>query len=361
MRSFVFLSIVAFSVACEETDKESDGTDLIDDTGSPGIITPDTGVEDTAISNECTARLTDSFPEINNSDFFYRDIIRVTLSSSDDTATLALRKISGSAGDVEGRVEMDTNTLTFSPNMPLEPLNEYIAYVSTCDSEFVQEIPFQTNDFGLPVDAQMKDNTYSFNFGSGGFAPEGLQASLDGMVNNHIMLSVFNQVGSRVTFHSGSSIDTEYVQDFCAVTGSVSSDVDVAQSPDIVVEMAEVPFRSNGFPIALRNFSFAATLSPDGTRMSHGYWTAEAVIREFAPMLNQQAYDMCNNYLPTIDVTCEPCSDGEVFCISMAMTDLELEKGDKSVDCVLADQCHQECPNNSPDCEPKLDECATQE
>jgi len=357
MRSFLFLSIVSLSVACEETDKESDGTDLVGDTGSPGSILTDTAEEDTANTDQCGVIVVSSMPEADNRDFFYRDAIRVSLSDPDDTATISVRKLSGTSGDVEGRTEVLDEELIFIPAAALEPSSEYMIYVSTCSAETVEEIAFATSDFGLPIDAQMLGNTYAFNFGSGSLQPEELQASLDGMVENYIMLSVFDQTGSRLQFHSGSSVPGEYVQDYCAATGPISEPVDFSQSPHLEVAFPMLPFRSNDQTLNLRDFTLSFTLSPDGKRLAHGSWTAEADMREFAPLLNQVAYDMCNNYLPTFDVHCGPCRDGQSYCIPLSMANIEAEDGDKEINCVDDDQCHVECANNAPGCEPKVDEC----
>ena len=107
MRNVLFLSFGLFAISCEETDKESDGTDLNSDTGTPGVIDPDTGEDDTG-TNECIVSIDFSYPEADSATFFYRDPLRFKLSEIDDTVTVALRSTSGDdIGEVAGEYSMD--------------------------------------------------------------------------------------------------------------------------------------------------------------------------------------------------------------------------------------------------------------
>jgi hypothetical protein len=187
--------------------------------------------------------------------------------------------------------------------------------------------------------------------------PIEFQASLDGMVENFILLSALEQNGTRVQFHSGSSVDGDLSQDYCAGSSDTFAPIDVDGEASLMIAIPDLPFRSKDQALHLRDFNFSFTLSPDGQTLTHGYWSAEADMREFSLLLNQGAYDMCNNYFPTFDVSCQPCSvDQEPFCIVLSMYEVEAEAIEKSLNCISRDQCHLECENNLPECTDPLAE-----
>jgi len=359
MRGFLLFSCALLAISCEETDKESDGTDLVSDTGTPGVIDPDTGMDDTA-TDECIVSIDLSTPQADSTDFFYRDPIRVTLSEIDETATISVRSISGDElGDVAGEYSIEGREVVFFPEQALVPETSYIVYVSTCDAETVFEIPFTTSTFGLPITDPLNDILFGFNFGTGRMDPIDFQASLDGMVENNILISAFSQNGTRVQFHTGSSVDGDFTQDFCAATSDVLEPFDVEGVAEVSVTSPEVPFRSKDVTVYLRDFSFTFTLSPDAKTMTHGYWTAEADMREFGPLLNQTSYNICTNYFPSIGVTCMPCAaDQNPSCIPLSMFEVEAEAVEKSLFCITEEQCHADCPDNLQTCEdPQTDTC----
>jgi hypothetical protein len=361
MRHFIFITFSILTISCEETDKEADGTDLVSDTGTPGVLDPDTGVEeDTSISDECAITITLSNPEPNSDTFFYRDPLLVTLSDMDETANISLRSTSGEdIGDVEGSSSIEGRELSFMPSQPLIPETSYTAYVSTCDAEQVEELSFTTSSFGLPITEPLLERMFGFNFGTGRMEPIEFQASLDGMVQNYILLSALEQNGTRVQFHAGSSVDGDFSQDYCAATSEAFSPVDVEGEATLMIEVDDLPFRSKDQTLHLRDFRFSFTLSPDGQKLTHGYWSAEADMREFSVLLNQGSYDMCNNYFPTFGVSCQPCSvDQDPSCIVLSMYEVEADAIEKNLNCVSRDECHLECANNLPECtDPQAETC----
>ena len=361
MRNLFFLSFGLFVISCEETDKESDGTDLNSDTGTPGVLDPDTGEEDTG-TDECIVSIDFSNPEADSNTFFYRDPLRFKLSEIDDTVTVSLRSTSGDdIGEVTGQYSMDGRDVIFVPDRALLPETSYLAYVSTCDAETVFEIPFTTSSFGLPITEPLTDLLFGFNFGTGRMDPLDFQASLDGMVDNFILLSAFAQNGTRVEFHTGSSVDGDFAQDFCSSTSALFSPFDVDGVSDVSLSIPELPFRSKGNTVYLRNFSFDFTLAPNAKSMTHGYWTAEADMREFSNLLNQPTSTICADYLPSIGVTCGPCmADGHPTCIPLSMYEVEVEAVEKSLFCVNEDQCHADCEENLETCDVPQEEVCDQ-
>ena len=358
MRRFFFFSAVLLGTACEETDKEGDDTDLISDTSDPGDIVDDTA-QDSGQTTECETLFVNSFPQAESETFFYRDPIRVELSMTDETASISMRQATGE--DVSGSMQQDGADLLFIPSQALTPQTDYVIYLSYCNSEIVLEIPFRTSDFGMDVVGDISGKTYAFNFGTGLMNPPEFQASLDGMVENNIILSVDSQNGTRLSFHSGSSVDNDTAQDYCSQTTGNFAPYDLLDGPEISIAHTALPFRAKDNQLMLRDFAMNFTMAPDGTGFSHGYWTAEIDMREFAPLLNQASFDMCENYFPTFGVECFPCSvDQEPRCITLSMIDIEAEAFEKPVNCVEENQCHLECGNNAPDCTPPSEQVCEQ-
>ena len=173
MRNLFILSLGLFAMSCEETDKESDGTDLNSDTGTPGVLDPDTGAGDTG-TGECSVSIDFSYPEADSTTFFYRDSLRFELSEIDETVSVELRSTSGDdSGGIAGQYLIDGKEVIFIPDRALLPESSYMAFVSTCNAEAVFEIPFQTSSFGLPITGSLVDQIFGFNFGSGRVDPEG--------------------------------------------------------------------------------------------------------------------------------------------------------------------------------------------
>ena len=353
MRKCFLFSVVWLGVACEETDKEGDDTDLITDTSDPGDVIVDTA--ETGQTEECTTVFVGSSPAAESDTFFYRDALRVELSNDDETASLSMRMSTGE--EVSGNVQKNGPEIVFIPSQDLLPQTDYVMFLSYCSSDIVLEIPFRTSDFGLEVTGDISGKSYAFDFGTGRMDPPELQASLDGMVENDILLSVVSQNGTRVSFHGASSIDNDVAQDYCVQTSGDFTPYDLQSGPEISLSLPEFPFRSKDQQLSLRDFTMKMTMAPDGTAFSHGYWSAEIDVRELAALLNQASFDMCENYFPTFGVECGPCSiDAEPRCIVLSMFDVEAEAFDKTINCVNENQCHLECGNNRPDCVPKEEE-----
>ncbi|MEC7985394.1 MAG: hypothetical protein VX278_09535 [Myxococcota bacterium] len=277
----LFLLTIAFELACEDLDKESEDANLVSDSGNPNL-TIDTA-SDTAVTDTCGVSVLTYYPESGSSDFFYRDRMRFELSELDESATVALRNESG---EIPGNTFIDGPFVWFTPDQPLEPETGYIVYISLCENEEIQEFTFQTSNYGLPITANLEGKTFAFNFGSGRLVPEEFQMSLAGMVENNILLGIDKQDGNRLSFISSSSLDGNFNQDYCVVSNDTFQDGDIS-SPEIRVEAPNVLFRSKGQDLNLRNYSMMMTMSPDGTQFRNGYWSAEADIREFALLLNQ--------------------------------------------------------------------------
>ena len=350
MRNAFFFSVVLFGISCEETDKEGDDTDLISDTSEPGDIIVDTA-EDSGQSTECGTTFVSSSPQAESDTFFYRDAIRIELSDLDETASISMRMATGE--DIAGNMQQNGPELLFIPSQSLVPQTDYVIFLSYCSSDIVVEIPFRTSEFGLEVSGDISEKSYAFNFGTGRMDPPEFQASLNGMVENNIILSIKSQNGTRLSFHSGSSTANDTAQDYCAQTSGDFAPYDLQDGPEISIANTALPFRVKDQQLMLRDFSMKFTMAPDGSAFSHGYWSAEIDMREFAPLLNQASFDMCENYFPTFGVQCYPCSvDQEPRCITLSMFDIDAEAFDKVINCVDENQCHIECSNNTQDCVP---------
>lgn len=313
-RTLVVALVCLLPAACKQ-DTEEPPADLLD----TGWFT-DTANLDPA---SCVHRLDTTWPPDGVQGWYWRDRPQGWVTTDKP------ERYEISLGDVDGFQVTDEVTwseegLSFQPayDGPLKPETTYVMRVRDCAERHT--VTFRTSDYGKPLSGAPSDlvgRTYHLDLaGAQWVEPGGIAALLQLYFTAPVLIAVSYADGEQVDFIGGlGKLDVfgNVLQDTTATTWDFPMS-DFSGKPYFEADSPNVVLTVDGVDIPVEQFRFSATFSAGMSRIGGGELQGMADTRDMGELLNQKGkLDAICAFAAGVGVQCQPCSDGEPYCLFM--------------------------------------------
>lgn len=293
-----------------------------DDTSSPDEVTCDTEIRST-------------WPLQGADDAYYRGSIEFELTEPDPTATV----ITDVAGTQTTR--QDGLVVVYTPDVPLDPGQEVTVALDYCRG--APELSFTVSDYGSPMDGgvDLSATAWSLDLSSARFIDaEGLGDIVASYLQNALLLGATNVQSDSFELSMARS-DGSGDQDPCSRTTMLPL-ADFSDSPFFDLAGSDVVVDINDVELHLGDLALAGTFASDGQSIGGVTFTVTGDARDAGAWLEIDPDVICE-LADSIDVPCEPCSDGELYCGTVVASDLEATA--IGVPLELIDEIPSDCPD----------------
>ncbi len=336
---------------------------VVEDTGEPTVVvnpdgTTDGTTEPDVEPNPCNTIGLPALPAEDSVDAYYRDPVRMRLSTEDPTASLYVLATDGST--VEGTTAPnphDPRLLEFTPVAPLEAGATYRAYGTYCDHDGYINWTFTVGPAGAPLDCDPTDVAYTVDLARARWmVPEAIGGLIPLVSPGELRVGVTAFDDARVSSHTTVAIDG--TQDFCTPTTAMP---DAERSgPEVSWTASSMALVHRDQVVELTDWYVDATLLPDcsgfaGGR-SRGTIDLRSVTAYFDIGSEETTPDLLCRFMETYGTACEACPDGEPYCLAFVVEGIEGTAVEAPITCVDATDCHPACTAST--CEdPAIGEC----
>lgn len=282
----------------------------------------DTGwFEDTGGGLACKDRVVDVSPADGATGVYWRDPIRIGAATAvPERYDAVLTDLDGYRLD-DGPVWAD-GSLTFElvAERGLRPGAEHVVRTRDCDGW--QERRFTTSDLGLPLTGgpeSLVGKTWHLDIVRARWVePPGVSALLALYFTTPLLLGVQSASDTQVRVIGAPG--------FVDIQGQIQQDRSGAswdfpllpfdQQPYLDVALDSVTFAFNGIEIPVTGFAFQGTFSPDTSTLGGGVLSGLGDTRNAGTLLGQPGNPAALCTLSEgIGVPCQPCPDGEAYCL----------------------------------------------
>jgi len=291
--------------------------DKTEDTGSTTAVT--------SCPDGATITITETTPISGASDFFIADSISFELTAEDPSASISL---SSADGDVAGSSSVDGATVTFTPDAMLVPSTEYTASLTYCGDTNPVDVAFTTSDLGSAVSDSLAGKTFAVDIGSGTFVqPPGVGALIGEVFSNNILLGIKDDQGGELAIRGALSIENEMDQDMCTETLEEFPAADFSNNPFFEIPEGDVTLSVAGVTATIYGLNVSGVFSPDGSYFGGGELRGALDARDLVSVVGElglevsSADEICD-LVAGFGVPCEPCADGEDYCVGIEVVDL---------------------------------------
>jgi hypothetical protein len=299
---------------CPQPSKDTADTDIGTDSD-----TDDTA--DTDTHGTCDAAVLSTTPANGATAVYYRDGIEV--SFDDDGSLAAITLVDADGAEVpftttwtEGNVQAQLTTV-------LEANTTYLLSVDVCS--VITTAEFTTSSVGEPLAVSPSDligRTYVFRLSDAEITdPAFLEFVAATYLTVPLLIAVtasddttldlIGGIGEAENDGTFSQVLTEETWDFPAG--------DFSQQPYFEASAAYITLGYDGIPIPIEGFHLSGTFSADGTSIEKGVASGMGDSRYMGPLLGRDAddYGAVCEIAAGAGITCEPCSDGEPYCLNI--------------------------------------------
>lgn len=309
------------------------------DTDDPiGTDTDDTGT-DTDVP--CEATILSTTPANGATAVYYRDPLEVSFDGDGGTATFTLADSAGT--DVaftttwtDGNVQAVLDTVLAADTS--YTLTAEVCGVSTTSS-------FTTSSVGTPLTVSNEDmigRTFVFRLSEAEITDP---AFLDFVASTYLTvpllisvvaaddtsIDLLGGVGEQENDGTYTQVIDEETWDFPA--GSFS------EQPYFEAYADYITVSYSGIPIPIEGFSLSGTFSADGTTIEKGVASGMGDSRYMGPLLGREEtdYNAVCEIAAGAGITCEPCDDGEPYCLHIVAEEVhaEWEEGLEMVEVIV--------------------------
>ncbi len=296
--------------------------------------------EETVEEAACETVIDETNPASGAADFYILNDIVFELNEEDTTAVLSLVDASGAA--VSGTSSVDGSTITFTPDAALAPSTGYTASLSYCHPESPADIAFTTSDLGSALSGSIAGNTYAVDISSGTFVkPAGVGALLGDAFSNNILIGILDDSGDALEVRGAISIEGVYDQDMCSETLDDFPAADFSDSPYFEIPEGDLTLTLMGFTATIYDLSVSGMFAADGSYFGggelRGNLDARDLVNIIADLIEVESADDICGLVAGFGVPCEPCTDGEVYCVGVEVVDLVAQNTNTEVVPVTAD------------------------
>lgn len=318
------LSLALFAFACNNEDKDGE----TDETDTNGGGTADCVLPSSTIPAD-------------GGTFFYKGVFVVTFESDAQAVSASFALDAGTLTAPEWDNGGRTATFTASG---LTPSTGYTLTVTTdCADAFTYA--FTTDAFGNPVAdvTTLVDNVYELDLGSANIVkPPGvgslLGTLLDSLGDTAILFKVKSATATSINFFGGigeKDAAGTITQDRCTPTFALDDTVTGAtvlfENPYFEVNAPDgITLDVAGLSITLGSVLLSGAFAADGSSLGGARLAGQADARDLvdalADLLDVGSADEVCSLLGGFGVACEPCSDGQNFCLTLDAQSIGAEK-----------------------------------
>lgn len=307
------------------------------DTGSTG------GGDPTDVCG--TPQATADFDEV---DFYVRGTVDFKFTKDkDEEATVTLTD--ASATEVSGTSEWIGDTIRFTPDAPLATGSAYEATLTHCGGEAA--VTFRTSDLGGALDEgpeSLVGRTYAVALGEARFVkPEGVGSLLGGLLTQDILIGVTAASDTEINMMGALSEEGSLNQDRCEPSIEFPVAADFTEAPFFSINADELALTVADFNVAINDFTLSGTFAADGSYMGGAVLAGLLDARDLVEALigggileeGSDASSVCD-LISAFSVSCEACSDGEEYCLSIHVDQIMAEETGSEL--VAQDECDPE-------------------
>jgi hypothetical protein len=303
--------------------KDKDGDSGSGDTAPIG--TDDS--TDTNVTPDCTTSILSVTPEDGDSDVYYRQVFTVSFEGDGSEATFAVTDDAGDPAAISDIVWSDGNVQAMF-RVDLEPNTAYHLAVTVCDETSTSV--FATNEIGTPLtdgNASLAGRTYVTRLSDATVVDP---AVLDVLLSQYLTVPLLFEV----TAADESSIDLLGALGYQEDDGSYTQEDglptwdfpagDFTDSPYFFAEADAITIMYGDIPIPIEDFTLEGSFTSDGSQITYGRATGKADSRFLGVLVNQPDVEsaVCD-LAGTLGVVCEPCADGEPYCLHIIAEDIQ--------------------------------------
>ena len=320
MRTFSLVLLVL--TACN---KDKDASDTSGDT-TP-VVTDDSAT----LTADCTAEVVSSTPEDGDADVYYRTVFTVSFTGDGqtDAASFTVTDAAGAAAPITDVVWSDGGVQVMF-RADLAPDTHYDLDTTVC--AVTTRVAFATNTIGTPLtdgNASLAGRAYVTRLSDATIVDP---AVLDPLLGQYLTVPLLFEV----TAADDTSIDLlgalgyqEGDGSFTQLTDLPSWDFpagDFTDTPYFFAQAASITILYGEIPIPLEDFTLEGSFTADGSQIVYGRATGLGDTRYLGALVNQPDVEsaVCD-LAGAMGVYCEPCADGENYCLFIIAEDIEAD------------------------------------
>ena len=306
-------------LACAGCPSPLDGGERLMDTG----WFTDTG---SGPVSSCTARVVDTLPVADAVDWYWRDAPHVWVEET--SSVYEVRLIDEVGRITQTTLDWSDDALSFHARFDggLAPLTRYTLEITDCGT--VHEIPFETGALGRPVDGgvtSLVGKTYQIGLGEAEWVePGGFGPLLSLYFDDPILLGVEWVDDTRIDFVGAQG----YIDSFGEIGQASGPLWDFPMS-----EFADRPYFENraelvtlevlGAALPITDFVLDGTFDASGTFFGGGVLSGNGDTRDMGALAGSPGEEaaICD-LAATLGVMCDPCSDGQPYCLYVELHDV---------------------------------------
>lgn len=271
--------------------------------------------------SRCDIVVSETFPEADDFQAYYKTDVRFSLSAEDPTATIAVTDASGT--EVPGTTTVSGSIVTWSGAVDLAPETTYTATLNYQCGE--APITFTTSDTGKPTEVDISGFVYELDLESGEWVqPVGVGA----LISTHlgaveVLVSPTTVTTTEITM-IGALGDGTGAQDMCTPSFDFGQ---AAAWNDPYFELAseQLTLDVAGTVVDIEDLVLSGAFAPDGTRIQGTSLQGYIDTRQLNGLL-ESGDDLCS-LVAIVGAECEPCTDGSgTFCLSVHVDNIRAEQ-----------------------------------
>jgi hypothetical protein len=284
----------------------------------------------------CDTTIPATWPLDGSSQAYNRGDIEFTLSEPDDTAVVV--------ADFDGvqSTRNDGLTIVYTPTEPLEPDTAYAVSLTYCRG--TASIDFTTSELGGELEGELDlvGRVYAMDFGGARYlSGDGVGQIITTFIGDYALLQVIEATDDVLQMRVAITADDngDLIQDPCSTTANLPQ-ADFSARPWFTHPVDDVVFDAFDVQMHLNDFTSSGTIAPAGDWIGGIAVNVTLDTREAALMLGLAAEDICV-LAENVGLACEPCADGESYCGTLEMR--ELNAPEVMIDVVEITELGPEC------------------
>lgn len=212
------------------------------------------------------------------------------------------------------------------PPAPLVPNAPYLLTVIDCARRI--EIPFDTAPYGLPLDggpASLVDRTWLLDVTGGTWLqPAAVGPLLSLYLTVPVLVGVTDADGSTVDLLGGPGENDPLfgiTQDLRADTWSFP-DTPFHEQPYFEAAAGSATLVFEGAAVPVEDFALSGTFAADGSSIGDVRISGLGDTADLGPLIGSDDPNAVCDFAASLNVQCEPCSNGSPTCLYIDITDI---------------------------------------
>lgn len=272
----------------------------------------DTPAGDDDDDTGCSNSILSQFPASGDQDVFYKTGVRFSLAAADASAVITVTDDAGNA--VNGSTTIEGTLVSWAGD-DLSPSTAYNATLSyECGDATVS---WKTSSTGSPTTVDVTGKVYSLDVAGGEWVqPPGIGDLLAVELEDvEILVTPTDVTGTDITMMGALGLGNG-AQDVC--TESLDFPAANWADPFFSIETPELELDVEGYSFTVQDLVLTGAFAPDGSRIQGAVFQGFVDTRPLATLLGTGSTEnaMCL-LVETFGVSCEACSDGGDFCLSV--------------------------------------------